>query len=83
MLVSFYLKILLNINTKKYINKLNLVFCCIFFRWSECNITSRVIASKFRKLVRRVLFLAKAQLVCTLCSLVYPLMNITLIHIRT
>ena len=55
----------------------------VSFLDGKCNITSRIIASKFRKLVRKVLFLAKAQLVCILCSLVYPLMNITLIHIRT
>ena len=69
---------------KLYLNSNGLyVLYCIFFRWSECNITSRVIVSKFRKLVRRGLFLAKVQLVCILCSLVCPLMNITLIHIRT
>ena len=55
----------------------------VSFLDGECNIASRCIASKFRKLVRKVLFLAKVQLVCILCSLVYPLMNITLIHIRT
>ena len=65
---------------KLYLNSNGVyVFCYIFFLDGKCNIASSYIASKFRKLASMVLFLAKVQLVCILCSLIYPLMNITLI----